>query len=1064
MHSSDLTFITNENGDDLQSRFASLIKDTQYFDVLVGYFYTSGFHAVSESLESTDKVRILIGISTNRETYDLLQKIKSHKEVKDEFSEEVKNELENSDNTQVVEEGILKFTNWLKDGKLEIRAYPEEKIHSKLYIMTFPEEDRDAGRVITGSSNFTRNGLIENLEFNVELKNRSDYEFAKAKFEELWLKGVDVSEKYVETIKNDTWLRDDITPYELYLKFLYEYFKEEINQDTELDTKFRPEGFKELQYQDHAVLNAKKIVNEYGGVFLSDVVGLGKTFMGTMLCQELDQKTLVLAPPHLIDEHNTGSWEHAFREFGFRSRDYKCRSIGMLKSIIEKDQHRDFDVVLIDEAHRFRSEGNDTYALLAQICKGKKVILVTATPYNNTPSDLLAQIKLFQRARQSTLPNLTDLEAFFRQLDNNLKGLDRKEDREEFIAANKENARLIRERVLKYLMVRRTRREIIEYYGSDLKAQKMSFPIVADPQPVFYELNEDEDRIFLRTIELVTQSFSYARYTPLLFHKGITAMEEQSQKNMMSFMKMLLVKRLESSFYAFQKTLERFIFSYEKFIEQYDAGSVYLSKKHAHKIFEYLERGDFGGIDRLVDEEKAERYDASEFSEEFREMLDQDQRILTEIHEMWQTVKRDPKVIAFREKLAVEAPVKKGKSIIFTESKETAEYLARELEATFPKKIICFTGESSAADREVVISNFDAKAKNKKDDYNILITTDVLAEGANLHQSNVVINYDIPWNPTRIMQRVGRINRVDTTHKKIHTYTFFPTEQANELIKLQECAEAKIAAFISLLGADAKLLTEGEEIEAHSLFTKIISKETIEGEEEDAESELKYLQAIRAVRDKDPSLFERIKRLPKKSRSARKVSAETVSPALITYFRKGRLQKFFRATKAEDEMISEEIDFIETAQALSCLPTQKRGKLDQFYYQLLEQNAEKLEQVTTEEITEFEGKRGSRDNAARLLKFLKQKQIRRYSGFTDIEQDYLEKVIKELDAGGIPKKVSAKTYKEIESDPQLLLNPIKVIAVLKKNIASDFLQPTHAQTSGSNNAPQEIILSQFLHQ
>ena len=172
MHSSDLTFITNENGDDLQSRFASLIKDTQYFDVLVGYFYTSGFHAVSESLENTDKVRILIGISTNRETYDLLQKIKSHKEVKDEFSEAVKTELANSDNTQLVEEGILKFTNWLKEGKLEIRAYPEEKIHSKIYIMTFPEEDRDAGRVITGSSNFTRNGLIENMDV-VQVKYNS---------------------------------------------------------------------------------------------------------------------------------------------------------------------------------------------------------------------------------------------------------------------------------------------------------------------------------------------------------------------------------------------------------------------------------------------------------------------------------------------------------------------------------------------------------------------------------------------------------------------------------------------------------------------------------------------------------------------------------------------------------------------------------------------------------------------------------------------------------------------------------------------------------------------------
>ncbi len=1064
MHSSDLTFITNEKGDDLQSRFASLIKDTQYFDVLVGYFYTSGFHAVSESLESTDKVRILIGMSTNRETYDLLQKIKSHKEVKDEFSEEVKKELEESENKQIVEEGILKFTQWLKEGKLEIRAYPEEKIHSKLYIMTFSEGDRDAGRVITGSSNFTYKGLIENLEFNVELKNRSDYEFAKAKFEELWLKGVDVSEKYVETIEQDTWLRDDITPYQLYLKFLYEYFKEEINWDEKLDTKKdRPEGFKQLQYQDHAVLNAKKIINAYGGVFLSDVVGLGKTFMGTMLCQELGEKTLVLAPPQLIDEDNPGSWKHAFSEFGFKAKDYECRSTGMLKSIVEKDQHRDFKVVLIDEAHCFRSEDNETYARLAQICKGKKVILVTATPYNNKPSDLLAQIKLFQPSRQSTLPNLTDLEAFFKQLEKNLKGLDRKKDREKFIAVNKENARRIRERVLKYLMVRRTRREIIKYYGSDLKAQKMSFPTVADPQPIFYELNEEENDIFHKTIKRITRSFSYARYTPLLFHKSTTPMEKQSQENMMGFMKMLLMKRLESSFFAFKETLKRFIASYEKSIEQYEAGAVYVSRTHSYKIFEYLESGNLEGIDRLIDEGKAEKYDASEFSDEFKKALDQDQRILNEIHEMWETVSRDPKVIAFGEKLAVEAPVKKGKSIIFTESKETAEYLARELEAIFPKKIICFTGGSSAAQREKVISNFDANAKNKKDDYHLLITTDVLAEGVNLHQSNVVINYDIPWNPTRIMQRVGRINRVDTSHKKIHTYTFFPTEQANKQIKLQECAEVKIAAFISLLGSDAKLLTEGEEIEAYSLFTKMLSKETIEGEEEDAASELKYLQAIRAVRDKDFKLFECIKKLPKKSRSARKAPAETASPALITYFRKGKLQKFFRASLAADETASKEIDFIEAAQALSCPSKQKRGKLSKFYYQLLEQNAKELEQVTEEERNESEGKRGSRDNAVRLLKFLKQDKIRRYSEFEDIEKDRLEQVIKELDAGSIPKKVVARTWKEIDSDSQILLNPTKLIAVLQKNISADLLQPAAAQTLGSNNAPQEIILSQFFH-
>ncbi|MFH1546787.1 MAG: phospholipase D-like domain-containing protein, partial [Patescibacteria group bacterium] len=191
MHN-DLTFITNENGQSLSKRFNALIKDTRFFDVLSGYFYTSGFYAVYPSLEKTEKIRILIGISTNRQTYDLIQRIQSQKEIKEEFGNEVKEEMTESCDNALVEEGVPKFLAWLKSGKLEIRAYPEEKIHSKVYIMTFKEDDRDLGRVITGSSNFTQSGLVDNLEFNVELKNPSDYEFAKNKFEELWDKGVDV--------------------------------------------------------------------------------------------------------------------------------------------------------------------------------------------------------------------------------------------------------------------------------------------------------------------------------------------------------------------------------------------------------------------------------------------------------------------------------------------------------------------------------------------------------------------------------------------------------------------------------------------------------------------------------------------------------------------------------------------------------------------------------------------------------------------------------------------------------------------------------------------------------
>ena len=229
---SDLTFITNEENKNLSERFKVLIKDTRFFDVLVGYFYTSGFHALYKSLENTEKIRILVGINTNKQTVELIQKAKieqttfpfSHTEVKEQIAVSVTKEIEEAEDNPNVEEGILKFIEWLKSGKLEVRAYPTENIHAKLYIMTFVEGDRDVGRVITGSSNFTQSGLIDNFEFNVELKTRADYEFASQKFNELWKYAVDVRERYIDTIQIQTWLNNTITPYELYLKFLYEYF------------------------------------------------------------------------------------------------------------------------------------------------------------------------------------------------------------------------------------------------------------------------------------------------------------------------------------------------------------------------------------------------------------------------------------------------------------------------------------------------------------------------------------------------------------------------------------------------------------------------------------------------------------------------------------------------------------------------------------------------------------------------------------------------------------------------------------------------------------------------
>ncbi|MBI4848033.1 MAG: helicase, partial [Nitrospirae bacterium] len=927
-----------------------------------------------------------------------------------------------------------------------------QNIHAKLYIMTFADGDRDTGRVITGSSNFTEAGLVDNLELNVELKNRSDYEFAKDKFERLWKDAVNVSEKYIDTIEGKTWLNQNITPYQLYLKCLYEYFKDELGSSDEVFAKYLPQDFKRLEYQEQAILNAKKILEEYGGVFISDVVGLGKTYIASLLAGQIDGRTLVIAPPVLLDRENPGSWPNAFSDFRIPA-DFE--SIGKLQDILDKGTEK-YSNIIIDEAHRFRTETNITYEMLAEICRGKRVILVTATPYNNSPKDILSQIKLFQKSKKSTIPNLPDLEAFFSRLDKKLKNLDRQRDYPEYIRVVKENAREIRDKVLKYLMVRRTRTEIARYFADDLKRQNLKFPEVENPEPLFYGLNADEDEIFNETIRLISLKFKYARYTPLLYYKGgIDQLEKQSQRNMGKFMKILLVKRLESSFFAFKNSIDRFIHSYEMFIREFEKGDVYVSKKHTNKIFELLENDDDQAIQRLIDEKKADKYDSREFTDGFIKDLQSDYAILKQVKTLWQKVDRDPKMLTFLDALSKKQTLKENKLIIFTESRETAEYLTRNIDEKFPGSTLCFSGGSGEAVRDRVIENFDAKARHPKDDYRILISTEVLSEGVNLHRSNVVINYDIPWNPTRMMQRVGRINRIDTQFDRIHTFNFFPTKQSNDQIKLREAAEAKINAFLTLLGGDAALLTEGEPVESHELFNRLISNKAIIGDDDEDTSELKYLRVIKDLRDKDPNTFEKIKRLPKKARSAK--SNPEIQEFLITYFRRGKLQKFFMAVDAKN---ARELDFISAAAILESKLNDKKLKLPERFYELLDMNKEAFVFATTDGMPEAHGRAG-RDSAARILGILKAT-MKNTKQLTDEQELYLRRVFTQLEEGGIPRQTAKETLKALDELKKEIMNPLKVLAVLQTRIPERLLVGHYAEHHPQSFGKREVILSLYL--
>jgi HKD family nuclease len=610
----DLTFFTNGPNQTLLDRFKATLADTHLFDVLVGYFRASGFYQLYDSIEPVEKTRILVGLGIDDESNRAINAYRtqtvldfeSHKNAKDQFQQTLIEEIEQSEEADdKLELGLKKFIEFLKTEcadsandrnhggngrKLEIRAFPSRNIHAKVYIGRFAPDDRDYGFVVTGSSNFSYSGLVANREFNVELRQRRDVEYALEQFEELWRQSVDISDDFVDAVQKKTWLNDSITPYELYLKLIYEYLQEDINLQDDIEI-FLPEGFIALQYQQQAVQQAIKKLNEHNGVFLADVVGLGKTFIAAQLLQQLKGRILVICPPVL-----KSYWEESLHDFRVPAR---VESLGKLEKVIKFGLDR-FDYVVVDEAHRFRNEGTRSYADLLDICRGKKVILVTATPLNNTIDDIFAQLKLFQAPKNSTIPGIPNLERFFASLRGRFKGLDRTDPA--YKEAIKAVSREIRERILKHVMVRRTRSDVMTYFKKDTESQGLFFPEVQDPRRIIYEFEGELEATFNQTIGLL-QNFRYARYIPLLYYAGskqLSEFERQQQRNVGGFMKGILIKRLESSFYAFRKSIRRFIESYERFIGMVDGGTVYISKDV--DVYDLLDNDDIDVLaaDQLV--------------------------------------------------------------------------------------------------------------------------------------------------------------------------------------------------------------------------------------------------------------------------------------------------------------------------------------------------------------------------------------------------------------------------------------------------------------------------------
>lgn len=1026
MVNNDLTFFTNEPDRDLYSRFSNILKShTQYFDILVGYFRTSGFFRMYEAMESVDKIRVLVGLNVDRKTVDIIDtafdRKPTQKQAMEMLADEVEKEFENCDTTSDVEKGVNIFVDWLKSEKIEMRMYIDAPIHAKVYIMRKdPVHVPDTyGSVITGSSNFSEAGLKNNLEFNVELKDSRDVKFALERFEELWKNGIPITDAYLEAIQQRTWLKNDISPYEIYLKTLYEFFKEEINSDKEtLGQDLLPDGYMKLQYQLDAVIQAKKILEAYNGVFISDVVGLGKTYICSMLAKSLKKgKKLVICPPVLVDY-----WKSVLLEFDVAAT---VESLGKLDSILQSKMN--YDYVFVDEAHRFRNSGTDSYSKLHEICYGKKVVLISATPINNYASDIENQLYLFQPKHNSNIAGVKNLEKYFAGLRAKLgKKAKGTPEYMEQLHANSED---IRDRVLRHVLIRRTRGEIVKYYKDDMEKQGLTFPKLDAPEKIIYEFDDATDAVFTETINAIKE-FTYARYKPLVYLKDPSRYASilAAQQNMGGFMKGVLVKRLESSFYAFRKTLGRFVESYQKFIDMYNSGEVFISKKVDVYALMDDDTGDVEKLMELVSSEDVMYFKREDFQAKFIIDLQKDLKKLEYLQDLWATITADPKLDVFKDQLRNNKHLAQGKKIVFTESKETAEYLESQLRDIYGKRVVAYSGQSGMALKSEIEYSFNPKYAEKDDDkFDVLITTDVLSEGINLHRSNNLVNYDLPWNPTRIMQRVGRINRVGSTFSQIYVYNFFPTTQSHAQVPLEDRILEKLQAFHDILGEDYKYLSDVEVTSAQKLFSDLTQ---VMNEEEDSNPELAYLAVIREIRDNDSNLFNKIKRLPRKAKTGRH-SPLIKKDGTVTFIRKGALKTFYLAN-AE---ISQQITFIDAVKYLECEPDEPKIAIGECYYAQYDKNngAFDDDQILAEDEIITTDKTPLRGNDQKVVRILRA--IQNAPTLTDDQEDVVKRLLDAYDSGDIPKNIS----KVIMDSLKTVEDPASVYYTIANCVPSNYL-------------------------
>ena len=922
----------------------------------VGYLFLSGLRSVAKRLFNLKELRLLIGNTTNRETVEMLAegyrrldlaaeeverqaypKRTEAGKMAQETAGNLRNSVELMDQTDEAQELIAGLIQMIREKRLKVCVYTKGRLHARAYICDYGKvfdpvgqevARHEKGIAVVGSSNLTLAGLTHNTEFNVIVQGNQNYQELVRWFDDLWEEAQEFDETLMGELQS-SWAAAQVRPYDIYMKTLFALVKDRLEGDEEQELLWDDDIFRKLaNFQKVAVRQSVQMIRDFGGGFVADVVGLGKSYIGAAIVKHFERtdhaRPLVICPAPLKE-----MWERYNEIYQLNAQ---VLSMGYLReddndgvTMLLKDFHyKDRDFVLVDESHNFRHPDTQRYKVVQTfLSTGRRCCFLTATPRNKSAWDVYHQIKLFHQDDQTDLPvDPPNLKDFFKLIERGEKKLPD---------------------LLANILVRRTRNHILRWYGFDaethepvdpssfqeyLDGRRKAYVLVGGKhqffpkrqlQTITYSIEDTYQGLYQqlrgylgksqkgKTIKAKVGELTYARYG--LWHyvqaekqkKEPYVSLQRAGANLRGLMRVLLFKRFESSVYAFQETIRRLLKIHKSFLMSIDEGFVPAGEEAQYILYgsDTLEEADLMDALRAV----SQRYDAKDFdTDTLRDHITHDIELLQTIQRLVEpiTPEKDAKLQTLKTRLA-DKPLKDAKRLIFTQYADTAKYLYTNLnpgDRLLDVEVI-YSGDKSKAR---VVGRFAPKANPEyhfakgETELMTVVATDVLAEGLNLQDCDNIINYDLHWNPVRLIQRFGRIDRIGSEHEVIFAFNFLPELGIEKTLGLYHTLHNRIQEIHDTIGEDSSILDETERLNPDAMYAIYETQGggpvqlDLWGKPEDEFLDLNEAEEIlRQLRKEDPAEFERIATLRDGIRTAR----PSLQKGLFVFCQAGRYQQLF---------------------------------------------------------------------------------------------------------------------------------------------------------------------------